>query len=177
MQPAPKTTPPVGPSTVATGGGALAAFVLAILAFVQGDRSTETIGALVAGAGLIVTMVVSRTRQANKLAELIGKERISMPIVGVAERTVDAGEVVPVRTGTTIASDDAVMYGGVGSSEHVGGQVLGAGVTLTPPIPPDADDSAHALTDGDPSAVVAVAPDDEIDEAASVPDPDPEPAS
>lgn len=55
---------PVGLSTQVGLAAALTAFVLALIAFIDGDRSEETIGALITGAVLIYGVVRSRGQQA-----------------------------------------------------------------------------------------------------------------
>lgn len=55
---------PVGISTISGLIAAATAFILALIAFVNGDRSEETIGALVTGAVILYAVVSSRGKQA-----------------------------------------------------------------------------------------------------------------
>jgi len=57
----------VGPSTAAGLTTTLVAFALAIVAFAEGDRTEETIMALVVGLGALAGVVWSRTRQVIEL--------------------------------------------------------------------------------------------------------------
>lgn len=56
--------------------GSLTAFVLAVLAFIDGDRSEETVGALVTGAIILYAVVKGRMdqaqAQAKAAAEVVG---------------------------------------------------------------------------------------------------------
>jgi hypothetical protein len=73
---------PVGPQTVAGYTFSLAAFVTAILAFIEGDRSQETLFAVVMGAASLVALVVTnvnRSRQAQNLARLAVQEKRDHP--------------------------------------------------------------------------------------------------
>lgn len=69
----------VGLSTLLGSGAALTAFVLAIIAFIDGDRSEETIGALVTGVLLVVAVVTSRTTQQNALVKATGADDGALP--------------------------------------------------------------------------------------------------
>lgn len=75
MPPAePTTTPqtgtnvPVGVGTIAGLGSGGSALVLAVIAFISGDRSQETIAGLASGAFLIGVTVIGRMLQAKSLA-------------------------------------------------------------------------------------------------------------
>jgi hypothetical protein len=55
---------PVGLSSVVGFGSGGGAFILAIVAYLTGDRSTETLAALGTGAALLATTVFGRMLQA-----------------------------------------------------------------------------------------------------------------
>jgi hypothetical protein len=59
-----KQTPPVGTATVAGLTAALTAYVLAVLAVVDGDRSVEAVSALVSGTAVLCGVLWGRYRQA-----------------------------------------------------------------------------------------------------------------
>jgi hypothetical protein len=85
MAPAEPTTPasgtnvPVGVGTIAGLGSGGSALALAVVAFISGDRSQETIGALASGTFLIAITVIGRMLQAKALA--------TPNVVNVIERT------------------------------------------------------------------------------------------
>jgi hypothetical protein len=65
----PETEVPKGLGTYLGIAGSLTAFVLAVLAFIDGDRSEETVGALVTGALILYAVVKGRMDQARAQAD------------------------------------------------------------------------------------------------------------
>lgn len=59
---------PVGVGTIAGLGSGGSAFILALVAFISGDRSQETIAGLASGSFLIAVTVIGRMLQAARLA-------------------------------------------------------------------------------------------------------------
>jgi len=82
---------PVGLATQAGLAGAITAFVLAVVAFIAGDRSEETIGALVAGAILLYGVVTGRMRQAEARADAVSSS-IASSVGWVDTKTVPLDE-------------------------------------------------------------------------------------
>ena len=73
---------PFGPQSIAGYTFSLAAFVAAVLAFIEGDRSDATVGTIVFGVASLVALVVTsrnRTEQAKNLAQLATRERMAPP--------------------------------------------------------------------------------------------------
>lgn len=62
------TNVPVGVGTIAGLGSGGSALVLAVIAFISGDRSQETVAGLASGAFLIAVTVIGRMLQAKALA-------------------------------------------------------------------------------------------------------------
>lgn len=62
------TNVPVGVGTIAGLGSGGSALVLAVIAFISGDRSQETVAGLASGAFLIAVTVLGRMLQAKALA-------------------------------------------------------------------------------------------------------------
>jgi hypothetical protein len=56
---------PIGLATQAGLGTTVTAYVLAIIAFVEGDRTEETIGALVTGTVALLSVILGRYAQAT----------------------------------------------------------------------------------------------------------------
>lgn len=61
----PDTEVPKGLSTYLGLAGSLTAFALAVIAFVAGDRSEETVGALVTGGLILYAVIKGRMDQAK----------------------------------------------------------------------------------------------------------------
>lgn len=63
---------PIGPTTIAGYGVTVTSVLLAVLAYLQGDRSDQTLGVIVAGAVALVSFAITqigRYVQAKALAE------------------------------------------------------------------------------------------------------------
>ena len=121
---------PVGPSTILGSAGALTAFVVAIIALLEGDRSTETIGALVTGALLIGGVIFSRTSQANRVTEAHASTPTILKVPGLpaeleaaatlasAGWTPPRGADIPVRIDGRTPAQDAADPLDVADSVH-----------------------------------------------------------
>lgn len=103
-----QTTVPVGPTTIAGISGALTAFALAIVAFIDGDRSEETIGALITGAVLLATVLWGRYRQATEqIAATAGSDELDTELLDGP----DAPEPVKVTDDPGVIDDEGPRDG------------------------------------------------------------------
>jgi hypothetical protein len=114
----------VGPSTVAGGGVSLVAFVLALVAFVQGARDEATFSALAVGVVSLVTTLAGRYAQAvaqavaHAVAHAFAQGLVADPLVWAPPEVPEA----PVN-GKTSSSPRPMVDFSAGALEVPGGGV------------------------------------------------------
>lgn len=84
----------VGLATVAGLGTAAGAFILALVAFIDGQRDEETIGALVTGAAILYAVVRGRAEQAAAITQ--ARARVEAAAIDEAPSP-PAAPTVPTR--------------------------------------------------------------------------------
>lgn len=157
--PAPKV--PIGPTTIAGYSVTLAGALGAVIAFKSGDRSEQTLGTLAAGVFAAIAFVVTQVGRYVQARE-IAKGSASALNAAAAS----AGTAAP---GLALALAAEASSPGTGTVSSITGTTGDVGGHPPQGIPPDLDDSVHALTEGDPAEPVG---DPLGDEAERAPDPE-----
>lgn len=99
---------PIGTGTVAGLVAAITAFVMAVIAFINGDRSEETIGALVVGGVVLYGVITSRGKQASAAVAAAGHVEAAKQIeAGLAAKVGDGSWEKPALEGGATAASVA----------------------------------------------------------------------
>jgi len=146
---------PVGPTTVAGYGVTAVGVALALVAFLAGDRSEQTLGVLVAGGVAALAFVVTQVNRYAQARELARRPVNPSPVLGAALSAVAPGELTRLAIRPAAATGAMAPGPSLDELEHDG------------PRTPDEDES-FGPEDDDPRAAAP------FDRAYEVPDFDPE---
>lgn len=139
---------PIGPSTVAGYSVTVTGVVLAILSYLQGDHSQQTLGVLTAGAVALVSFAITQIGRYVQASRAIGKGAVqnltfTQPKVQFGDSTMPAdlstglGHYSKIVYGSDAADDDPDPE--PEATDVIGETARHLPVTLNPP--PDVDNA------------------------------------